>query len=138
LEGLRLLALGHRDKLNACGQSVRPASALRLPVGDGGRCWLKQESPCCLRGECQNIDYEEWPQPQEGLGCFHAQWRRQNPCDGISDVDLASHTFLHAGTSTAYWYQSEPHQPFGILPVEQRLPRTDFPAERDDLHAEML
>jgi len=29
--------------------------------------------------------------------------------------------------STAYWYQMEPHKPFGILPVEQRLPRADFP-----------
>jgi len=30
-------------------------------------------------------------------------------------------------SSTAYWYQTEPHKPFGILPVEQRLPRADFP-----------
>jgi len=29
--------------------------------------------------------------------------------------------------STAYWYQSEPHKPFGILPMVQRLPRADFP-----------
>lgn len=26
-------------------------------------------------------------------------------------------------SSTAYWYQSEPHKSFGILPVEERLPR---------------
>ncbi len=30
-------------------------------------------------------------------------------------------------SSTAYWYQLEPHKPFDILPVEQRLPRADFP-----------
>lgn len=30
-------------------------------------------------------------------------------------------------SSTAYWYQIEPHMPFGILPVEERLPRADFP-----------
>ncbi len=30
-------------------------------------------------------------------------------------------------SSTAYWYQLEPHKSFGILPVEQRLPRADFP-----------
>ena len=30
-------------------------------------------------------------------------------------------------SSTAYWYQLEPHKPFSILPVEQRLPRADFP-----------
>jgi Protein of unknown function (DUF2961) len=26
-------------------------------------------------------------------------------------------------SSVAYWYQTEPHKPFSILPVEQRLPR---------------
>jgi hypothetical protein len=30
-------------------------------------------------------------------------------------------------SSTAYWYQLEPHRPFGILPVEARFPRADFP-----------
>ncbi|MCJ7623629.1 MAG: DUF2961 domain-containing protein [Anaerolineaceae bacterium] len=38
-------------------------------------------------------------------------------------------------SSTAFWYQLEPHKPFGILPVEQRLPRADYPpldAEADD------
>jgi hypothetical protein len=28
-------------------------------------------------------------------------------------------------SSTAYWYQVEPHEPFGLLPVERRLPRPD-------------
>lgn len=32
--------------------------------------------------------------------------------------------------STAYWYQLEPHRPFGLPPVEQRLPaRTDLGCE---------
>jgi len=30
-------------------------------------------------------------------------------------------------SSTAYWYQHEPHKPFGILPMLERLPRADFP-----------
>jgi hypothetical protein len=30
-------------------------------------------------------------------------------------------------SSTAYWYQHEPHKPFGILSADQRLPRADFP-----------
>jgi hypothetical protein len=30
-------------------------------------------------------------------------------------------------SSTAYWYQNEPHKPFDLLPVLQRLPRADFP-----------
>lgn len=29
-------------------------------------------------------------------------------------------------SSTAYWYQHEPHKPFGILDVYQRLPRADW------------
>jgi hypothetical protein len=37
-------------------------------------------------------------------------------------------------SSTAYWYQLEPHKPFTLAPIEQRLPRADFPAipEADD------
>jgi hypothetical protein len=30
-------------------------------------------------------------------------------------------------SSTAYWYQTEPHLPFNLMPVEQRLPRPDDP-----------
>ncbi len=30
-------------------------------------------------------------------------------------------------SSTAYWYQLEPHTPFEILPVEKRLSRADYP-----------
>jgi hypothetical protein len=26
-------------------------------------------------------------------------------------------------SSTAYWYQTEPHKPFKIAPVDQRIPR---------------
>jgi hypothetical protein len=32
-------------------------------------------------------------------------------------------------SSTAYWYQTEPHQPFDLAPVNQRVPRPDDPAE---------
>jgi Protein of unknown function (DUF2961) len=44
-----------------------------------------------------NIDYEEWPDPPESLGRFHAQWRRENPCVGIPDTGMSSHTHMHAG-----------------------------------------
>jgi hypothetical protein len=37
----------------------------------------------------------------------------------------------HDYSSTAYWYQTEPHKSFGILPVEERLPRADFPELED-------
>ncbi|MFH2069386.1 MAG: glycoside hydrolase family 172 protein [Candidatus Omnitrophota bacterium] len=44
----------------------------------------------------------------------------------------ANHT-ANDYSSTAYWYQLEPHQPFDLLPVEKRLPlllKFDNPAER--------
>ena len=41
-------------------------------------------------------------------------------------------------SSTAYWYQTEPHKPFGILPVEQRIPRADFLPMTRDMRQEML
>ncbi len=31
------------------------------------------------------VDYEEYDAPPEDAGCFHAQWRRQNPTDGWGD-----------------------------------------------------
>lgn len=30
-------------------------------------------------------------------------------------------------SSTAYWYQLEPHKPFDLAPMAERLPRADFP-----------
>jgi hypothetical protein len=34
------------------------------------------------------VDYEEYPQPQAGTGCFHAQWRRENPTDGWGRIGV--------------------------------------------------
>lgn len=33
----------------------------------------------------------------------------------------------HDYSSTAYWYQLEPHKPFDIAPVLARIPRADWP-----------
>ncbi len=41
-------------------------------------------------------------------------------------------------SSTAYWYQEEPHKPFDILPVEERLPRADFPDLKPDPRDEIM
>jgi hypothetical protein len=43
------------------------------------------------------IDYEELPELPQDTGRFHAQWRRQNPTDGISDHAMTGHTYNHAG-----------------------------------------
>ena len=239
-----------------------------MPFSSGARIEISSDNFSSETRVYYNVDYEEWPELQEGLGHFHAQWRRENPCDGIADIGMTSHTFAHAGrnvsdagnyvileaegrghyagcnlnihnlrlysgdgenwygegdemmridgedwppsihgtgtedyfntawgpneqfsspyfgmakaggkhwsgkmswyrfhlmdpvhfqksirvsiehghanrrsddySSTAYWYQTEPHKPFAILPVEQRIPRSDFPAIKQDVRCEML
>lgn len=239
-----------------------------MPFSKGARITVTSENFCSETRLYYNVDYEEWPEPQEGMGRFHAQWRRENPCDGIAEAGLASATYAHAGrnlsdegnyvileaegrghyvgcnlnihnlrvdhgddynwygegdemmriddepwpvsihgtgtedyfntawgpnecfsspffgliseggqafsgkvswrrfhlldpvrfarsirvsiehghanrrcddySSTAYWYQDEPHRPFGILPVEQRIPRDDIPAIMTDANEQML
>ena len=36
------------------------------------------------------VDYEEYEEPEGGLGRFHAMWRRESPCDGVpgSEINL--------------------------------------------------
>ncbi|GFP22617.1 hypothetical protein HKBW3S44_00850 [Candidatus Hakubella thermalkaliphila] len=46
------------------------------------------------------IDYHAYKQPLEGMGRFHAQWRRQNPCDGISDEGMTNEEFEFGGENT--------------------------------------
>src|SRR5919112_1734389 len=40
------------------------------------------------------VDYEEFDELEEGLGRFHAQWRRENPCDGVEQGDESNLEFL--------------------------------------------
>jgi hypothetical protein len=239
-----------------------------MPFNRGARIEVTSETFITEVRLYYNIDYEEWPEPQDGLGYFHAQWRRENPSGGVSDEGMSSHTHMHAGvnrddvenyvileatgrghyvgcnlnvhnlrpdpgdgenwygegdemiridgeewpfsmhgtgtedyfnaawgpnerfsspffgmarsgggnysgkhswyrfhlldpvrfqrsirvsiehghanrrsddySSTAYWYQEEPHAPFGLRPVEERLPRTDFRETPRNLRREML
>jgi hypothetical protein len=239
-----------------------------MPFGQSARIEVTSENFNSEARLYYNIDYEEWPEADEDLGRFHAQWRRESPCDGIPDEGLTSHQYSHAGrnltdagnyvileaegrghyvgcnlnihnlredrgdgenwygegdemmridgedwpvsihgtgtedyfntawgpnepfsspffgmsraggatwsgkiswyrfhlldpvrfqrsirvsiehghanrrrddySSTAYWYQEEPHRPFGLLDVEQRLPRTDFPEVAADPGNDML
>ncbi|MBW2623255.1 MAG: DUF2961 domain-containing protein [Deltaproteobacteria bacterium] len=43
------------------------------------------------------IDYEIHDHIPADLGRFHAQWRRQNPCDGISDEGMENAAFEFGG-----------------------------------------
>jgi hypothetical protein len=46
------------------------------------------------------IDYHLYEQPQPGMGTFHAQWRRQNPTDGISDEGMTNEEYEFGGENT--------------------------------------
>ena len=43
------------------------------------------------------VDYEEFDELEEGLGRFHAQWRRQNPTDGVPEGEQSNEAFLFGG-----------------------------------------
>jgi hypothetical protein len=43
------------------------------------------------------VDYELTETDDRALGRFHAQWRRENPCDGISDQGLTNDEFQFGG-----------------------------------------
>lgn len=38
------------------------------------------------------VDYEEYDELEDGLGRFHAQWRRENPTDGLSEAEASRQT----------------------------------------------
>ncbi|MCC7353893.1 MAG: DUF2961 domain-containing protein [Anaerolineae bacterium] len=68
-----------------------------MPFGKGAR----------IEFECQTfthevllyyyIDYEELPGLDADMGRFHAQWRRENPTDGVPDTGMTGHTYNHGG-----------------------------------------
>lgn len=45
------------------------------------------------------VDYELFDGVEEGLGYFHAQFRRQNPCDGVPQGDETLRQYLLEGTN---------------------------------------
>ena len=46
------------------------------------------------------VDYELTGASDSELGRFHAQWRRENPCDGIDEAGLSNDEFQFGGTNT--------------------------------------
>jgi hypothetical protein len=45
------------------------------------------------------VDYETFDHLEDGLGRFHAQWRRQNPCDGVDPDREPNEEFEFGGTN---------------------------------------
>ncbi|TCP44767.1 DUF2961 family protein [Tamaricihabitans halophyticus] len=45
------------------------------------------------------VDYETYDRVEENLGYFHAQWRRENPTDGVPQGETSTPEHLLAGTN---------------------------------------
>ena len=82
---------------------MAPSSGLGLnsyfpmPFSHGARIEVTSENFVTETRLYYNIDFEEWPEGRDDVGRFHAQWRRENPTEGISDEGMSSHTHMHAG-----------------------------------------
>ncbi len=73
---------------------------LPMPFSNGARIEVTSQNSLTETRLYYNIDYEIWDEPRQDLGRFHAQWRRQNPCDGILEPpEMSDHTLQHAGTN---------------------------------------
>jgi hypothetical protein len=47
------------------------------------------------------VDYEEFDELEEGLGRFHAQWRRENPTCGVEQGEETNLEFQIGGSDTS-------------------------------------
>jgi hypothetical protein len=79
--------------------------------------------------------------PTEGIDSYSGKWTMyrfhvEDPMQFQKSIRVTiehGHANVHADdySSVAYWYQSEPHEPFpAILPVEKRLPISDVDSLR--------
>jgi hypothetical protein len=72
-----------------------------MPFASGARIEVESEM------EHENIlfyyyvDYEEFDGLEQGLGRFHAQWRRENPTDGVEEAGQSNEVFLFGGENTS-------------------------------------
>jgi hypothetical protein len=77
--------------------------------GKGFNCWFPMPFASArleVQSECADevlfyyyVDYELTGSDDAALGRFHAQWRRQNPTDGIPDEGLTNDEFQFGGTN---------------------------------------
>lgn len=71
---------------------------LPMPFSKGARVEVTSENFASEIRLYYNIDYEMWDEPRAGLGNFHAQWRRENPTDGIVETpDMPDYVLTHHG-----------------------------------------
>jgi len=78
-------------------------SFFAMPFKDGAQIEFTNDNPSDELILYFYVDYEAYDELEEGLGRFHAQWRRQNPCKGIEQGEMDNFEFQgvwnHAGTA---------------------------------------
>lgn len=75
-------------------------SFFHMPFADGARFEITNESSELVVWFYYYIDYEAFDELEEGIGRFHASWRRENPTDGIEQGELSNSEFLFEGPNT--------------------------------------
>ena len=97
--------MGHAQ----CRNFVSAPFTMSPDYGRGFNCWLPMPFATRARFEIQSecaeqplnfyyyVDYEQYDSLDDDLGRLHAQWRRQNPCDGIADSGLSNSAFQFEG-----------------------------------------
>ncbi len=68
-----------------------------MPFVDGARMEITSELESERVFFYYYIDYEEFDELEEGLGRFHAQWRRENPTKGVEQGEQSNEEFLFDG-----------------------------------------
>jgi hypothetical protein len=71
-----------------------------MPFAEGARFTVTSE---CSEAEVlfyYYVDYESYASLPDGLGRFHAQWRRVNPCAGVDDSTMTNDEYEFGGQNT--------------------------------------
>lgn len=100
--------VGHAKTRNFASQPLQMSpqdgkslnSFFHMPFADGARFEITNESSELVLWFYFYIDYEAFDELEEGLGRFHASWRRENPTDGIEQGELTNSQYLFEGPNT--------------------------------------
>jgi hypothetical protein len=96
--------VGHAQSVNFSSLPLQMSPS----EGRGFNCWFPMPFSTCAYIELKNetdadlnfyyyVDYELHDSVSTEYGRFHAQWRRQNPCKGISDEGMNNLAFEFGG-----------------------------------------
>jgi hypothetical protein len=68
-----------------------------MPFAEGARIEVENQCDADVGAFYYYVDHEEYDELEEGLGRFHATWRRENPTKGISEAGMDNRTWMFIG-----------------------------------------